>query len=104
MATTNKVFIPTSWVPDKITVSASSQSVALTGLTKSEDSVRVFNNCTEVVYITFSNGSGTAVLGASLPIGIGVTEVFGVPPDITNVNAIGTGATGNIFFSVGKGS
>lgn len=104
MATSNKVFIPVSWEPDKIAVSASSQSVALTGVTKSEDSVRVFNDTTETVFVTFSAGAGTAVLGTSTPIGSKQVECFGVAPDVTHVNAIGTGATGNIFFSEGKGA
>lgn len=103
MATTNKVFIPVSWTPDKITVSASSQSVALTGLTKSEDSVQVTNNTNETVYISFSAGSGTAAIATSVAILSGVVIAFGVAPDVTHANAIGTGATGTIEFLVGKG-
>ena len=104
MATANKVFVPVSWTPDKITVSASSQSVALTGLTKSEDTVRVYNATTETIFITFSVGAGTAVLNSSLPVGVGQSEAFGVAADVTHANAIGTGATGIINFSVGKGA
>lgn len=103
MATSNKVFIPVTWTADKIVVSASNQSVALTGETRSEDSVRVFNATTEIVYISFTAGAGTATTG-SLPVGIGATECFGVAPDVTHVNAIGTGATGTIYFTVGKGA
>jgi len=103
MAVTDKVFIPVSWAPNTITVGASSASVALTGLTKSEDAVRVFNGTTEVIYISFTAGSGTATT-SSTPIGIGATECFGIAPDVTYANAIGTGATGIIYFSVGKGA
>lgn len=103
MATTNKVFIPSSYVPDVITVSGSSQTVLLTGLTKSEDSVRVVNNATETIFITFSIGAGTAAL-TSLPVLSGVTEVFGITPDVTHTSAIGTSASGKIYFSVGKGA
>ena len=104
MATTNKAFIPVAWVPQKITVSASSQSVALVGLTRSEDSVLVTNNTTETVHISFSNGAGTAAIATSVAIRSGASRVFGIAPDITHANAIGTGATGVIEFLVGKGS
>lgn len=102
MATSNKVFIPVSWTPDKVTVSASSQSAALTGETRSEDSVRIFNGASETVFVTFSNGSGTATTD-DMPIGSGQAEAFGIAADVTHVNVIGTGATGIIYFSVGKG-
>ncbi len=102
MATSNKVFIPVSWTPDKVTVSASSQSAALTGETRSEDSVRIFNGASETVFVTFSAGSGTATTNDT-PIGSGQAEAFGIAADVTHVNVIGTGATGIIYFSVGKG-
>ena len=102
MATANKAFIPSSYVPDVITVSASSHSVALTGLTKSEDSVRVVNNAAETIFITFSIGAATADT-TNFPVLSGAIEVFGIAPDVTHVNAIGTGASGKIYFSVGKG-
>lgn len=103
MAIAEKVFAPVSWTPDTITVAATSASVALTGITKSEDAVRVFNGSTEVVYVSFTAGSGTATT-SNTPIGIGATECFAIPPDVTYANAIGTGATGIIYFSVGKGA
>jgi hypothetical protein len=104
MATANKVIIPTLWVPQKITVSASSQTIALVGLTKSEDCVQVTNNATETVYISFSAGSGTAAIATSVAIPAGTVIAFGVAPDVTNANAIGTGTTGVIEFLVGKGA
>jgi len=103
MATTNKVFIPTSWVPDKITVSASSQSVALTGLTKSEDSIEITNLTTETIYVSFSAGAGTATTN-SVAITSGSKVCYGLTPDVTYANAIGTGSTGVIQFLVGKGA
>ena len=104
MATSNKVFIPALWVPQKITASALSQSVALVGLTKSEDCVQVTNNTTETVHISFSVGAGAAAIATSVAIPSGAVIAFGVAPDVTHANAIGTGATGVIEFLVGKGS
>lgn len=103
MATTNKLFIPASWDPDSIAVSASSQPLALTGITKSEDCVRVFNNTSETIFINFTAGAGTVALTSGMPIGVGQAEPFGIAPDVTHVNVIGTGATGTIYFNVGKG-
>lgn len=102
MATSNKVFIPTSWTPDSITVSASSQSVALTGLTKSEDAVEVTNLTSETIEISFSNGAGTATT-SNVGIPSGAKVCYGIAPDVTHANAIGSGATGVIQFLVGKG-
>lgn len=104
MATSNKVFIPALWVPQKITVSASSQSVVLVGITKSEDTIQVTNNTTEVVYISFSVGAGTAAVATSVGVPSGACVAYGVSPDVTHANAIGTGATGTIEFLVGKGA
>ena len=104
MATSNKVFTPVSWVPQKIAVSASSQSVALTGLTKSEDSVELTNNTTEIIYISFTAGSGTAAVATSKGIPAGVVVCYGIAPDVTHINVIGTGATGNFEVLVGKGA
>lgn len=103
MATTNKVFSPSSWAPDEITVSASSQSVALTGRTLSEDSVEITNLASETIFVTFTNGAGTATLD-SVGISSGSKVCYSLQPDITHANAIGTGTTGKIQFLVGKGA
>lgn len=103
MGTTNKAFIPVAWAPQKITVSASSQTVALVGLTKSEDTILVTNNTTETVHITFSVGAGTAAIATGVAIRSGASRVFGISPDVTHANAIGTSASGVIEFLVGKG-
>ena len=99
----NKTFTPAAWAPQKITVSAASQNIALVGLTKSEDTVLVTNNTTETVFFSFTVGAGTAAVATSVGIRTGASRVFGIAPDLTHANAIGTGATGTIEFLVGKG-
>jgi hypothetical protein len=70
------------------------------------NSVRVRNAGTADVYINF--GSAAAVIptvgvpALGIPVAAGSEEVFSCAPGAA-INMIGTGATGNCFFTTGEG-
>jgi len=96
--------------PDKaatvnINVSSSSQSVQVTD-SLGPVQVRIMNNGTATVWINFGNSTVTAAVGSGVPIGPGVTEVLTgdtTGPGPLFVAAIAAGATGNIYFTSGRG-
>lgn len=84
-----------------IDVSSSSASVTIDA-DGGSSAVRVFNNGTTTVWIKFSDtASPTAALATGIPIGPGVTEIYGV--NAAYVAAIAAGSTGKIYFTPGAG-
>jgi hypothetical protein len=85
-----------------IDVSSSNQSV-LVDADGGSDCVRVFNNGTATVWIAFSSNmtAPTAALATGIPIGPGVTEVYGLC--IVYAAAIAAGSTGKVYFTPGTG-
>lgn len=96
-------FVP-SGATVNVDVSASSQRIAI----ESATTVRVMNNGTATVWITFGGSTVTATTAAGMPVGPGVTEVLnfdgptGSNPN-RNVAVIAAGATGRIYFTPGIG-
>lgn len=100
-----KPFTPRSVGTKSITVTASSQRVALTECQGTID-VRIYNSDTQTVFIEFG-GSGVAAAAASgVPIAPGAIEVLQarVSAGTLYAAAIGTAANSkNIYFTPGSG-
>ena len=84
-----------------IAVSAASQRVA-TNTGNAIGQIRVFNGATETIFVTFGDATVTADAATGTPIPSGAIEVMTVMA-ATHVAAIGTGATGTIYFTPGVG-
>jgi hypothetical protein len=84
-----------------IDVSSSSQSVKFGQAPV--DQLRVMNNGTATVWISFGSGSATATTTAGIPVGPGAAEVFSTPSNADYVAAIAAGSTGKIYFTPGAG-
>jgi len=98
-------FHPTKAATVSINVSSSSQAVQLF-TERGPVSVRIMNNGTATVWVSFGDSSTTASTSTSVPIGAGVTEVLTLDNIGTGplyVAAIAAGATGNIYFTPGRG-
>lgn len=86
-----------------ITVSASSQRVAITG---APSSVRVNNSGTARVWINYGDATVTATTATGMDINPGVIEVLSFPNPTAGtfyIAAIAEGATGEITFTPGLG-
>lgn len=89
------------------TSSGTSAQVALpTRASNGNETIRVYNNLAVVAYIKFGTSSSvTATASADIPIPSLGVEAFSCPVGITNVAAIPASSTsGNIYFTIGKGS
>jgi hypothetical protein len=84
-----------------ITVSASSQRVALNAGNGMRSDVRVVNHGTAKVAIRFGDSTVTADFSTDMTVAAGVTEVLKLSG--THVAAIAAGATGVIEFTPGTG-
>lgn len=96
-------FIPVAASTASITVGAASASVAVP--VGAPRQVRVMNNGTATVWVSFGVSGVTAAAATGMPVGPGVTEVVTVP-DLgapTFAAAIAAGATGIIYFTPGAG-
>lgn len=105
----NRPFAPLDNATSLIAVAATTKNVALklTDTTKGQvPNIRIFNNGTATVWISFGGASVVAVLVDDIPIGPGMAEVFTMPgneDDILRFAAIAAGATGNVYATVGYG-
>lgn len=86
-----------------IAVSASSQSVALTG--EGERQILVTNDGTATVWIRFGGTGITTAVATGIPIPAGSAQVFTVRNvgSEARVAAIAAGSTGTIYFTPGLG-
>ena len=99
-----KAFAPKPASTVNIDVSASNQSVKVANIDKC--GVRVMNNGSATVWITFGNSAVSATTGASMPIpagGVAVFEVGSGDGTALYVAAIAAGVTGKIYFTPGYG-
>lgn len=87
-----------------IDVSSSSQAVAI-DIDGGTASVRVCNNGTATVWIKFGGSTVAAALASGVPIGPGVTEIWGVSDTVSGLYAaaIAAGSTGKVYFTPGGG-
>lgn len=100
-----KPFTPRSAGTKSITVTASSQRVALTEAQGTVD-VRVYNGDTQTVFIEFGGSGVAATTTAGVPIPSGAIEVFQarVSSGTLYAAAIGTAANSrSIHFTPGQG-
>lgn len=109
MATDLLVFQPNDGQTKNISFSASASSanVALPSRSSNgNETIRVFNGLSVTAFIKFGTSSSlAATTSADVPIPSGQTEAFACPPDYTYVAAIpASSASGNVYFSIGKGS
>lgn len=99
---------PVAFMPvfgSTVTLSATSTSSNqnLTGVTKSMDSIRVVNTGTDTVFLKWGAGTQTATTLIDLPVPGGNTEIFQIPPDVTNIAAV-CATTATVYVTVGKGT
>jgi hypothetical protein len=95
-----------------IGITASNQAVALpNGAQQSSCQVRLYNNSSNAIAITFGQGAANAVAvfptGGTPANGIvmapGAIEVFSVPPQATHFGVIGAAAGGTLYVTQGEG-
>lgn len=98
------VFAPTGATVNVAAPAATSESVALTGLTGIAGGVvRVYNATDVLQFVEFGAGSATAVAASSLPIASGAVEYIEVGPSITHAAAIESATSeGAIYFTSGQ--
>lgn len=87
-----------------INVSASSQNIKIYDGSAIRQ-VRVLNNGSATVWITFGGSAVTSSLATGMPIRAGSDYIFSAPPESGTLYAaaIAAGATGNIYFTWGSG-
>lgn len=98
-------FSPSAGRTVNIDVSGSNQTVKVADDGRRRE-VRVMNNGTATVWITFGTSSAVASLTTSWPVGPGVTEVINVcnkSNEALYAAAIAAGSTGKIYFTPGIG-
>jgi hypothetical protein len=101
MATTARLFtLSSSGTGDLSVTAGSSSSVTLTGLTDSEDSIRIA--CTVDCYVRMTTGASTAVVGDIL-VFAGAPESFSLVPGHNTLSARPLSASGIVNWSVSKG-
>ena len=88
-----------------ITVGATTGNVDLGLDAGYTDQVEIFNATTETIFIKAGDSSVTAALASGRPIPSGAVICTSLPPFATKpyIAAIGTGATGKIYFTPGRG-
>lgn len=98
-------FIPALGQTVSISVSASSQSVAVSVPPNGGGQVRVANDGTATVWINFGKTGVTASTTTSYPLPAGAVEVVTVPVVGGPVYAavIAAGSTGSVYFTPGDG-
>ena len=99
-----RAFSPSN-ITANIAVSAVSQSVKVINR-NSPITVRIVNNGTSTVWLSFGGSTVTATLSTSFPIGPGVHEVLTMSPSPNGdlyIAAIAAAATGTIYFTPGEG-
>jgi hypothetical protein len=102
----SQAFNPTQAATVNIDVSASSQSVALgPPATGGYRQIRIVNDGSATVWVTFGGSTITAALASGIPVRqtTGRPEVITVPSGVTHVAAIAAAATGKIYFTPGSG-
>lgn len=97
-------FEPMSASTVNIAVTTSSQSVLIENF-NGANQVRVMNNATATVWISFGGSSVTASTSVDIPIPAGGAEVFSVGSAASTVYAavIAPSGTGNVYFTPGAG-
>lgn len=88
-----------------ISVSTSSQNVQITGFSGANQ-VRVMNNASATVWISFGNAGEVSATTNDIPIPAGAVEVFSAGATgtgVLDVAAIAPSGTGNIYFTPGSG-
>ncbi len=96
-------FRPLAAATVNIDVAAASARIPIGG---TPASLRIYNDGTETVWITFGNSTVVAALASGTPVPAGAVEVFGFGSGDTagiNVAAIAAGPTGKIYFTPGSG-
>jgi len=89
--------------PVNINISAANQVVALPdSSTSKEFDILVTNDGTATAFVRFGSSSLVITTSNAIPIRSGATLAFKVPPGTTHAAAIAAGATGRVYFTLGK--
>lgn len=87
-----------------INVGNTTANVSLGGSSRGYRQVRILNDGTATVWITFGDSTVTATTSTGIPIRAGqYPEVLTIPNNVTHVAAIAAAATGIIYFTPGSG-
>lgn len=102
-ASAEVAFAPTDRATQSISVSATSQSVAL-GLYNGAQRVRIYNAGTATVWVRFGCAGVTATAANDIPEPAGAVETITANTSTcpTNVAVIAAGATGSVYFTTGS--
>lgn len=102
-----EAFTPVFGQTVNIVVSASSQSIPVSVNPNEDGQVRIFNDGTATVWVSFgrTNQSPTVATSTGMPIPAGGVEIVSVPPlgGTVSACAIAAGATGTVYFTPGDG-
>lgn len=88
-----------------LAATASSSRVALPGTVRGLQprTVRVLNQGPDLAFIAPGNSTVTATVAGSMPLLVGVIEVFAAPPGFTHVAAITETGTALLRLTIGEG-
>lgn len=87
-----------------LSVSSTSASVAIPVSADGKSdflAVRVYHELGEPVFISFTEGAGTATTSLT-PVASGLPEFFAVPGAQTHLNAITASGSGTLYIAVGR--
>jgi hypothetical protein len=66
-------------------------------------SIRIVNSGTQVVFLNFSVGTGTATTTTDMPMLPNTSEVFWLGEKTTNINAIAAATGSTLYVTIGEG-
>lgn len=98
----NKAFTPAVGGTVNVGSTGTSATIALAGSTRDKN-VRAYNGGTALAFVEFGNSAIAATTSASMPLGVGVSEILNVGV-ITHAAVIcATAQTALVYFTTGDG-
>jgi hypothetical protein len=85
-----------------LTVTASSQAVALNKTTGEEGTARVHNSDTTDTFVAFGISTVSVTAAAGIPLAPGETAFIDLGPGVTHMAAIGSANTKKVYVTWGK--
>lgn len=102
-------FLPNGSNTVTISATSASSSTAITAPgsplnPEQPGTVRVYNKGTDLVFINFSKGAGSAAVASDMPVPSGNTEIFWVPNGADHINVICASTTATVYATPGWGT
>ena len=87
-----------------IAVTATTQNEAIPIIGTGSTTIRVHVGGSQDVFLEFGDSNVVATLAASMPVGAGHTEVFGLPPSATHYAVIAASTGSTLYVTPGNGA